>query len=471
VLVVAGMCAAVAAVMAFRPRDITPDVTAAIERALASSSAAQLRPSADDDVRRFYAQRASAPAWLRDNTPTGADALQLVRSAPNHGLVAADYGDAKLAAMIEQLDRSWPETPEDVARVLADIDVHLTTAVLSLGRDVALGRSSPAALDARWKARRLPPDLVGTLSAALSGGTLDAWLDTVRPAHPEYAALQYALAALQNGPDAPPDKDARIATIALNLERWRWLPDDFGARHVLVNIPAFSMAVRENGMPVLKMKVVVGKTDHATPIFSGEMSTVVFSPYWNVPDSIVEGETAPAAARDPEFLARNHIEILRTSNSGTEVVDPRSVNWDDAAALKTLAFRQLPGPGNALGHVKFLFPNKYDVYLHDTPADALFARPKRALSHGCIRLEQPDELARYVLRGRSEWDDARIKTAMYSGDEKHVALDEKIPVHIVYFTAWPDASGGVATFPDVYGYDAKQTARARAGQGGARKLN
>jgi murein L,D-transpeptidase YcbB/YkuD len=188
------------------------------------------------------------------------------------------------------------------------------------------------------------------------------------------------------------------------------------------------------------------------------MSTVVFSPYWNVPDSIVEGETAPAAARDPSFLARNNIEILRLSKSGAKPVDPSTVNWDDPDELRQLAFRQRPGATNALGHVKFLFPNDFDVYLHDTPADELFSRPGRAFSHGCVRVEQPEALARWVLEDDSAWDDARILKAMHSGIEKHVRLKQTIPVHIVYFTAWADDSGAVRYEPDVYGYDAGHVA-------------
>jgi murein L,D-transpeptidase YcbB/YkuD len=205
------------------------------------------------------------------------------------------------------------------------------------------------------------------------------------------------------------------------------------------------------------MKVVVGKPDHKTPIFSGMMTTTVFSPYWNVPDSIVEGETAPAAARDPGFLKRNNIEILHLTKSGAEPVDPASVNWDDAEELKSLAFRQKPGATNALGHVKFLFPNPYDVYLHDTPADALFERRGRAFSHGCVRVEQPEALASWVLQDAPEWTDEKIVEAMHAGEEQHVKLEQQIPVHLVYFTAWADDAGTVSLVPDVYGYDAIQS--------------
>jgi murein L,D-transpeptidase YcbB/YkuD len=257
--------------------------------------------------------------------------------------------------------------------------------------------------------------------------------------------------------------DARVRQVAINLERWRWMPNDLGARHLIVNIPYFHLFARENGKRVKDIRVVVGKADeHKTPIFSSVMTTVVFSPYWNIPDSIVEAETAPAIARDPGYLEKNNIEILDMSKSGATPVDSASVKWDDAHQLKRLAFRQRPGPANALGYVKFLFPNDFDVYLHDTPSDALFSRQSRALSHGCVRVEEPEALARYVLRGDPNWNDAKILNAMHAGEEKHVKLPETIPVHIVYFTAWVDDNGGLHFQPDVYGYDADQAAHSSA---------
>ena len=253
--------------------------------------------------------------------------------------------------------------------------------------------------------------------------------------------------------------DARIAQIASNLERWRWLPDDFGPRYLLVNIPAYHVVAREDGRTVLNIRVIVGKTDHRTPVFSSVMTTVVFSPYWNIPDTIVQGETVPALAKDPKYLEKNQIEIVRRGKDGSvTVVDPSKVRWNDPDELRVLAFRQRPGPKNALGHVSFMFPNPFDVYMHDTPADELFAQPGRALSHGCIRVEQPEDLAKYVLRGDPEWDDAaKIEDAMNAGVEKQVALKQRIPVHIVYFTTWSDEDGGVWWYPDIYGYDSTAT--------------
>lgn len=447
-------------------RDDTPDVAAAIPEVLASTPPVPVRAEAWTDVRDFYRRRQNVPAWIAEDETTTADrAVHVVRSAHEHGLDPADYGEQDIVRLL-QMHASEEGLGQDVldrARRLAELDVRITTALLALGRDVGLGRTTPETIDRRWKGRRKPPDFVATLVAAMTMD-VNTWLDAIRPQHPQYAALQKALVDLraqqghvQSG-SPEPVIEGHLAQLALNLERWRWMPDDLGPRYLIVNIPSFHLLASENGQSALEMRVVVGKPDLQTPVFSETMTTVVFSPYWNVPDSIVEGETAPAAARDSGFLARNNIEILRLSKAGASPVDPSTVDWDDPAELKKLAFRQRPGAQNALGHVKFLFPNPYDVYLHDTPADQLFARPGRAFSHGCVRVEQPEALAKWVLKDSPEWDDAKIVEAMQAGVEKHVKLKQGIPVHIVYFTVWADNTGAVRFNPDVYGYDAVQLA-------------
>lgn len=246
--------------------------------------------------------------------------------------------------------------------------------------------------------------------------------------------------------------EQRIRTIELNMERWRWLPDRMPARYLLVNVPDFRLDVVENGQPVMDIRVVVGSPDNKTPIFADEMTHVVFSPYWNVPTGIANEETIPKAVRDPGFIARNNMEVVGPSG---EVVDASSVDWSNARGLR---IRQRPGSGNALGGVKFIFPNNFDVYLHDTNAVTLFDRIERGLSHGCVRVEEPHKLAQYVLRDLPEWTPESIDEAMKSGQEKHVKLKAPIPVYILYKTAWVH-QGGVRFLKDVYGYDADQAAR------------
>jgi murein L,D-transpeptidase YcbB/YkuD len=243
--------------------------------------------------------------------------------------------------------------------------------------------------------------------------------------------------------------EARIRQIEINMERWRWLPEKLGDEYILVNIPTFHLTAIEGGRGALEMAVVTGTRDETpTPIFSDEMTTVVFSPYWNVPPNILRDETIPAAMSNPGYITRQNMEVL----VGDRVVDPWNVDWWDPR----LRVRQRPGAGNALGHVKFVFPNNFDVYLHDTPADALFAHTDRDYSHGCVRVEKPFDLARWVLRHQPEWTAERIQSAMGSGQEKHVALSHGIPVYIVYATVWAHDDGTVQFGVDVYGHDARQ---------------
>jgi L,D-transpeptidase YcbB len=182
--------------------------------------------------------------------------------------------------------------------------------------------------------------------------------------------------------------DFRIAQIEANLERLRWLPSDMGTRHIVVNIPAYELQVHEGNEIPLTMKVVVGTNANRTPLFSDLIETVVFSPYWNIPESIATKEILPKIMKDPDYRLRQNIEVVKVGKR-TEVVDPAKINWNDAPANFQYQLRQKPGPKNSLGLVKFLFPNEFNVYLHDTPADNLFDRFTRNFSHGCVRVERP----------------------------------------------------------------------------------
>lgn len=241
--------------------------------------------------------------------------------------------------------------------------------------------------------------------------------------------------------------EARIRQIELSLERWRWLPRPLGSRYIVVNIPTFELVAFEGRAPVLAMRVVTGAPESPTPVFSERMTSIVFSPYWTVPPGIAANEVVPAVLRRPGYLSRNNMEVVR----GSRVVSAARIDWSKPPS--DVQIRQRPGADNSLGLVKFLLPNAYNVYLHDTPADSLFSRPWRARSHGCVRVEKPLELARYALSGMPEWTAQRIAHAMRAGRERHVRLAEPLPVYIVYATAWAAPDGSTHFRPDVYGHD------------------
>jgi murein L,D-transpeptidase YcbB/YkuD len=247
----------------------------------------------------------------------------------------------------------------------------------------------------------------------------------------------------------------RVRQMQLTLERWRWLPVGLHSAPIVANIPEFRLrAYDENFKVALSMNVVVGKAyDHDTPVFSDSMQYVVFRPYWSVPYSIAKAEFIPRIARDPDYLAKKGFEVV---NSRQDVVTSGTVTGDMLAQLRSgkLFIRQTPGPKNSLGLVKFIFPNSYNVYMHDTPAQEFFAKSRRDFSHGCIRLEKPADLAVWVLRDNPGWDMDRVRPAMNGAPNQQVNLAHPIPVLIVYGTAIVTEDGLVHFYDDIYGHDA-----------------
>ena len=280
--------------------------------------------------------------------------------------------------------------------------------------------------------------------AAIESGSLTELPSHLEPIHPEYAALR---AAFAHATETEREK------IILNMERWRKVPDDLGERHIRVNIPAFSLEVHEGNDVPLRMKAIVGADDKQTPLLSSEMNVVVFSPYWNIPESILTKETLPRIQKDPNYFTKENLEVVRVSGKRTKIVDPEDIDWKHVSASH-IQLRQKPGVSNSLGLVKFLLPNPYDVYIHATNAKGLFSKSIRNLSHGCVRIERPQDLAEYVLRDQPAWTPDKIHAAMGSGEERPVRLKSPIPVHIMYFTAWVDDSGTLRLAKDIYGYDA-----------------
>jgi len=247
----------------------------------------------------------------------------------------------------------------------------------------------------------------------------------------------------------------RVRQMQLTLERWRWLPVGLHSAPIVANIPEFRLrAYDENYKVVLSMNVVVGKAyNHNTPVFSDSMQYAVFRPYWSVPYSIAKAEFLPHITRDPDYLAKKGFEVV---NSRQEVVTSGTVTSDMLAQLRAgkLFIRQLPGPKNSLGLVKFIFPNSYNVYMHDTPAQEFFAKSRRDFSHGCIRLEKPADLAVWVLRDNPGWDMARVRGAMNGSPNQQMNLAHPIPVLIVYGTVIVNEDGIVHFYDDIYGHDA-----------------
>ncbi|WP_127091022.1 L,D-transpeptidase family protein [Aquabacter cavernae] len=255
------------------------------------------------------------------------------------------------------------------------------------------------------------------------------------------------LAAL-NAIAAPRDRTSQIIA---NMERWRWLPRDLGQAHVMVNIPEYMVRIVDNGRVIHDTRVVVGKPETPTPLLTHDMEYVVVNPSWNVPPSIARKEMLPNLQRDPYYLARQGITIER----GGRAVDPGSVNW--AAGLGGYSFRQPPGERNALGRIKFMFPNQHSVYLHDTSSRSLFANERRAYSHGCVRVQDPLSFGEVVFSlgmPNDGWTEQKIG-AMFGGKERYINLKRHIPVHLVYFTAFTDPTGRFVSRPDLYGIDAK----------------
>ncbi len=245
--------------------------------------------------------------------------------------------------------------------------------------------------------------------------------------------------------------EARIRQIELNLERWRWLPRDLGQRYILVNIADFSLEVVEGGMVVMRMPVVVGTSYRKTPVFSGLMRYIEFAPYWGVPPTILREDKLPKIKANRDYLRLAHFEIVPWDGPPGAVLDPDEIDWKNVTAENFPGLlRQKPGPWNPLGRVKFIFPNAFDVYLHDTPEHYLFEKNRRSYSSGCIRIARPEDLAQYLLEGRKGWDCERITDAMNSPVPVVEPLQKPLPVHIVYRTAWVDAAGALEFRKDVY---------------------
>jgi L,D-transpeptidase YcbB len=245
--------------------------------------------------------------------------------------------------------------------------------------------------------------------------------------------------------------EERIVSIEVNLERWRWLSEDLGKQYIKVNIANYELQAIENDKIVFQSEAIVGRPYRRTPVFSSLMTYIVFNPNWTVPPTILFNDVIPAMRINPGYLAEKRMKVLRADGSE---VNPGSIDWNNVTAGNfPYRIRQEPGRDNALGSVKFMFPNQYMVYIHDTPSRNLFSQTDRSFSSGCIRINKPLEFAEYLLTDNPVWTPEQIKNIIDLGRERTVNLPSPVPVHLLYLTSWADNDGIVYFRKDIYDRD------------------
>jgi len=459
-------------------------------------------------AKNLYKEYAGNPIWLDGDGLRERRTKTLMTALLNADADALAL-DAYPLDELHRLLSTLLKAKEPSAELLGDVDVVLTATYVTLGQDLLTGQVDPSTVSQDWHIEPTPAQVDSALARYLRDTRFDVSVTQMRPEYEEYKALQKQLVryreiiargawepvpegkAIKPGQSAPLERltalrerlraegyaggsaasgtatydrefagavaqfqrehgiavdsalgketvnalnvpaSYRLGQIAANMERYRWMPRALGDKYVFVNVPSFRLEAYDDAKKVMEMKVIVGAEfeDRNTPTFSDSMQYVVFRPYWNATDSIMEKELWPKVEADPTFLERNDYEIY------TEGGEQR--------------IRQKPGDKNALGHVKFMFPNTFSIYMHDTPEHTLFAKDVRAFSHGCIRLEKPEEMAKWVLG----WTDEQVRQAMDNGpDDRHVRLKEKVPVYIVYFTTFM-RDGRLHFGNDLYGRD------------------
>ena len=420
----------------------------------------------------FAAQQTQAAAFYQANnyalawTERGAvrsqarAAIRVLESARLKGLDPEDYDGGRWAGRLKSLE-CGPD-----AGSLIRFDLALTIGMLRYMSDSSIGRVNPKVFCFGYDVESKRCDLAGVLRLASKSNDVAATLEQIEPRFPAYrrtldALKRYlALAEAEKTEDLPAPRNAQrdqhLRQLRDSLERWRWIPTEFARPPLMVNIPEFRLrALNEHLETELEMNVVVGRAyRRQTPVFSDEMTHLIFRPYWNVPLSITRQELIPLLAKDGDYLGHNSYEVIDARNN---VVESDSVTADMLPLIRSgkLSIRQAPGNKNALGHIKFMFPNEHNVYLHGTPAKSLFARARRDFSHGCIRVEKPQELAEWVLRGKPGWTAERIKKEEHSdGQPLQVNLDQPIPVLIFYATAVVLDDGEIRFYEDIYCHDA-----------------
>ena len=453
------------------PPTVTAPADAGFSKELAErlNAAGSAASAADREDRaalaQFYAARQHGPLWVSAAglTPAAQAVIAELRRADDWGLEASAF----------QLPNGSPSPGSELSHAQgAQWESALSLAVLKYARHARGSRADPATLSKFLD--RKPPllDPRQVMEAIAKADAPDAYLRSLHPQHPQFEALRQKYLALRGGPAPPADRDgasagaksaqARPAALApapsarkllVNLEEWRWMPETLGDFYIWVNIPEFTLRVVKGGNIIHAERVVVGKRDTPTPVFSQNLEQIIFHPSWGVPESIKQQDVLPSLIRgSTRIFTFYHLRIQR----GGRDIDPASIDWS-TADIRNFHIYQPPGENNVLGNLKFRFPNKHDVYMHDTPQKNLFNADVRAFSHGCMRVRHPERLAELVLAEDQGWPANRVDAAFGPGgvQNNQINIERTIPVHITYFTAAVDVDGKLKLFADVYDHESK----------------
>ncbi len=433
--------------------DVVPaDPVVAVIRAKLSDSAVIKNANANDVAAlvSFYGARTGAPLWVTDMgfTARAQSALFEIEKAEEWGLTVAAFTLPPAGAL--------PRSADEQAKAEIDLDL----AMLKYARHARGGRFDPLEVS---KLYDLAPPIrdPGTVLAEIStSSTPDAYLRSLHPKHEQFQLLHQALLKARGKSEEegakPTASEKDIKRILVNMERWRWMPEDLGQVYVWNNSPEFMLYVVKDGKRVYADKTLVGTSAYATPVFTADLKTIVFNPDWVAPPTVVRENLLPALASGKYSILKVH--GLSVSLNG-RAVDPSRVSWSRSNILG-YTFSQRGGPTNVLGKAKFLYPNRHTVYMHDTlpVRKKYFQKAQRMIGHECVRMEKPDKFASVLLAADKGWGADKVKSLWDGGINSSVSIERKIPVHMVYFTAVVDDDGKVAAFGDVYGLDRKLAA-------------
>ena len=428
------------------PKEVAPTPNASPVVASIRARLAELRKTSSSDelvaLEEFYNGR-DAALWMTD-MGFSSEAL----AAIDEMLRAEDWGLSSAAFELPPAG-ALPKSPDEAAAN----EVKLDLAVLKYARYAKGGRTDPAKLNKLFGVAPTLPDPAKVLIELAGAEAPDAYLRSLHPKHEQFQRLHQALlkARVENEAGAK----TNTQRIIVNMERWRWMPEDMGSLHLWLNVPEFAVYVFKDGKSIYSDKIVVGELKYATPMFSADLKSIVFNPEWTVPPTIVRENLLPNLRGGGSWFGGNTAILdqheLKVKYNG-KLVDPGSIDWK-SVNMGAISFVQAPGPNNVLGKVKFVYPNPYTVYMHDTIKPGLFDKDSRAEGHNCPRVFKPGKIAAVVLAADQNMPQTQVDKLLADGYNSAVAIQHHFPVHTTYFTATVDDEGKVKTYADIYKLD------------------